>query len=66
MKEEFVFNRLGIIFIFVILLLFATRSPRFVALFHKQIERQMKRYKYPRRVQLEEVLSMKAIILARF
>ena len=59
MKEEFVFNRLGIIFVFVILLLFATRSPRLVALFHKQIERQMKRYKYPRRVQLEEVLSMK-------
>ncbi|MFH0877718.1 MAG: TrkA C-terminal domain-containing protein [Candidatus Omnitrophota bacterium] len=42
----------------VTIILLLTRNIRFVSFFHRQIERQLKRYKYPRKVQLEEVLQL--------
>ncbi len=58
MKQEFIVDQLLVILAFVGFLLLVTRSPRFVAFFHKIIEKQLKRYKYPRRVQLEEILQI--------
>ena len=58
MREKFVLNQLLIILLFVAFLLLLTRSVKFVAFFHKFVEKQLKRYKYPRRVQLEEVLQL--------
>jgi hypothetical protein len=58
MKEEFALSRLLILLGFVAVLLVLTRSPRFIVFFHKQVERQLKRYRYPRKIQLEEVLQL--------
>ncbi len=58
MREEFALSHLYIVFLFAAVMFFITRSRRFVAIFHRQIERQLKRYKYPRRIQLEQVLQL--------
>lgn len=58
MKEEFVLGRLLVSVAIVGCLLLVTRNPKFVALFHRQVEKQLKRYRYPRKVQLEEVLQL--------
>lgn len=57
-KETCNLNQLVIILLLIGVFLLLSRSTRFVAFFHRQIERQLKRYKYPRRVQLEEVLQL--------
>ena len=56
--EKFILDKLLIVLVFVAFLLLFTRNPRFVAFFHKIIEKELKRYKYPRRVQLEEILQL--------
>ncbi len=57
-KEEFAVKNLLILLATMICLLLLARSPKFVAMFHKQIEKQLRRYRYPRKVQLEEVLQL--------
>lgn len=58
MKEEFVLGRILILLGFVACLLLLTRSSKFVVFFHQQVERQLRRYRYPRKIQLEEVLQL--------
>ena len=58
MREEFALSRILILLAFVGCLFLLTRSPKFVALFHRQIEKQLRRYRYPRKIQLEEVLQL--------
>ena len=57
-REAYQLLDLFVILGVVAVLLILTRNIRFVSFFHKQIERQLKRYKYPRKVQLEEVLQL--------
>ena len=58
MREEFAVRHLLSLLAFIACLLLLARSPKFVAVFHRQIEKQLKRYRYPRKVQLEEVLQL--------
>lgn len=57
-RQEFLVHQLLILLVFVVLLLLLTRSVRFLSFFHKLVERGLRRYRYPRRVQLEEVLQL--------
>lgn len=57
-KEDFVVATLLIVLGFVCVLLLLTRSRHFVSFFHHFIEKQLKRHRYPRRVQMEEVLQL--------
>ncbi len=58
MRQEFSVFHVILLLLLIVLLLLLTRNPRFVSLFHRQVERQLRRYRYPRRVQLEEVLEL--------
>lgn len=46
-----------IILVFLVILLI-TRSKRLLAFFHRNIERQLKKRRYPRRVALEQALQL--------
>lgn len=58
LRQHLLVSNLAFVLLFVLCLLILARSRRFVVFFHRQIEKQLKRYNYPRRVQLEEILQL--------
>ncbi|MFH1691213.1 MAG: TrkA C-terminal domain-containing protein [Candidatus Omnitrophota bacterium] len=56
--EKFDIKHLIALLLFVGFLLVLTRSKRFVKMFHNQIEKQLKKYKYPRKLQFDELLQL--------
>lgn len=57
-SEQFQLNHVALLIAVGLVFLLVARSRRFIALFHRAIEKGLKRYRYPRRIQLEEILNL--------
>lgn len=57
-EEDIILNQLMVIILVFLIILLITRSKKLMAFFHRNIEKQLRKRKYPRRVALEQVLQL--------
>lgn len=57
-EEDVIINQLIMIILVFLIILLITRSKKLMAFFHRSIEKQLKKRRYPRRVALEQVLQL--------
>lgn len=57
-QQDIIVNQLMVIVLVFLIILLITRNKTIMAFFHRSVEKQLKKRRYPRRVALEQILQL--------